>query len=130
MPDTLLNPPLPSTAPRPLWVDAFWVLAFGAIYVALFVFAISLPFRAGEAACVWPADGLAVGVLMRVGYRQWPAYCIMIMVANALGAHFAGFGISWSGLTGMNVMQPALAAWLLRRYFHLPKQIDTVQGIL
>src|SRR5882757_8006744 len=101
MPDSLLNPsvPIPEPELRNGWLDVFWVLAFGAVYVGLFPFAISLPFRAGEAACVWPADGLAVGVLMRVGYRQWPAYCIMIMVANALGAHFAGFGISWSAFT-------------------------------
>ncbi|MEP7155663.1 MAG: MASE1 domain-containing protein [Betaproteobacteria bacterium] len=134
MPDTFdsfsSTPSLHAPLSRPLWVDAFWVIVFGAVYVALFVFAISLPFRAGEAACIWPADGLAVGVLMRVGYRQWPAYCIMILLANALGAHLSGFGFSISGFTGMNVMQPAMAAWLLRCYFNLPRQVDTVHGIL
>ena len=115
---------------RPLWVDAGWGLAFGTVYVALFVFAISLPFRAGEAACVWPADGLAVGVLMRISYRQWPAYCLMILAANALGGYLSGFTFSLSGFYGMNVLQPALAAWLLRRYFDLPRQIDTARGVM
>ena len=115
---------------RPLWMDALWVLIFGALYAALFTFAISLPFRAGEAACVWPADGLAVGVLLRVGYRQWPVYCMMILLAGALGGYLSGFTFSVSGFTGMNVLQPALAAWLMRRYFNLPRQFDTVRGIL
>ena len=120
----------PSPMARPLWMDAAWVLTFGVVYAALFVFAISLPFRAGQAAGVWPADGLAVGVLMRVSYRQWPAYCLMIMVANAVAGHLSGFAFSLEGVTGMNVLQPALAAWLMRRYCNLPRQIDTVYGIL
>ncbi|MEO8101599.1 MAG: MASE1 domain-containing protein, partial [Betaproteobacteria bacterium] len=115
---------------RPLWQECGWILVFGVIYVALFVFAISLPFRAGEAACVWPADGLAVGVLMRVRYRLWPAYCMTILLANAAGGQLSGFAFSMSGFTGMNVLQPALAAWLMRRYFDLPRQIDTVRGVM
>ncbi len=98
--------------------------------MALFVFAISLPFRAGEAACIWPADGLAVGVLMRVRYRLWPAYCAMILAANAVGGHLSGFTFAMSGFTGMNVVQPLLAAWLMRRYVDLPRQFETVRGVL
>ena len=106
------------------------MLAFGAVYAVLFVFATSLPFRAGAAAGVWPADGLAVGVLMRVGYRQWPAYCVAILAANAVGGYLSGFTFAVSGFTGMNVLQPALAAWLMRRYADLPRKIDTVRGIM
>lgn len=129
-PEPSLTAKHPSAPRRPLWLDTGWVLVFGVIYVALFVFAISLPFHAGAAACVWPADGLAVGVLMRVSYRRWPAYCAMILVANGVGGYLSGFAFSVSGSTGMNVLQPALAAWLMRRYFDLPRQIDTVHGIM
>ena len=129
-PDPLLTANQPSTLSRSIWVDAWWVLIFGALYAALFTVAISLPFRAGEAASIWPADGLAVGVLMRVSYRQWPAYCVMILAAGALGGYLSGIDFAVSRFTGMNVMQPMLAAWLMRRYFHLPRQIDTVHGIL
>ncbi len=133
----IVTTPSPTTAAqaaaviaRPLWVDAMWVLVFGAVYVGLFVFAIALPFRAGEAACVWPADGLAIGVLMRVSYRQWPAYCAMILVANALGGHLSGFTYAFNGFSFMNLLQPALAAWIMRRYCNLPQKIDTVMGVL
>ena len=129
-PDPLLTAIPTPVISRPLWMDALWVLIFGALYAALFAFAISLPFRAGEAASVWPADGLAAGVLMRVGYRQWPVYCVMILLASALGGYLSGFAFSVGGFTGMNVLQPALAAWLMRRYFNLPRQFDTVRGIL
>jgi PAS domain S-box-containing protein len=120
----------PASRARPLWVDAFWILAFGAVYIALFTFAITLPFRAGVAACIWPADGLALGVLMRARYRQWPAYCLMIMFANAVAGEMNGIGFTLNGFIGMNAIQPALAAWLMRRYFHLPRNIDTVFGIV
>ncbi len=115
---------------RPLWVDVLWVLVFGVVYAALFTFATSLPFRAGNAACVWPADGLAIGVLMRVGYRQWPAYGAMILVANALGGYLSGFPFTFNIFSTMNLLQPVLAAWMMRRYFNLPQRIDTVQGVL
>jgi signal transduction histidine kinase/CheY-like chemotaxis protein len=120
----------PASATRPLWVDAVWILVFGAVYVALFKFAISLPFRAGVAACIWPADGLAVGVLMRARYRQWPAYCLMIMAANVIGGRLSGFKFTLDAFISMNAIQPALAAWLMRRYFNLPRNIDTVFGIV
>ncbi|MBL8525331.1 MAG: MASE1 domain-containing protein [Betaproteobacteria bacterium] len=120
----------PASATRPLWVDVAWVLTFGAVYVALFTFAVSLPFRAGVAACIWPADGLAVGVLMRARYRQWPAYCLMIMAANVIGGQLAGFKFTLDAFISMNAIQPALAAWLMRRYFNLPRNIDTVFGIV
>ncbi len=118
------------SATRPLWVDAVWLLVFGAMYVALFTFAISLPFRAGVAACIWPADGLALGMLMRARFQQWPAYAGMIMIANALAGELNGIPFALDGFVGMNAIQPALAAWIMRRYFNLPRNIDTVYGIV
>ena len=41
-----------------------------------------------------------------------------------------GIGFTLNGFIGMNAIQPALAAWLMRRYFHLPRNIDTVFGIV
>ncbi|MBL8521886.1 MAG: MASE1 domain-containing protein [Betaproteobacteria bacterium] len=108
----------------------FWLLVFGAVYVLLFRFAVSLPYRAGIAACVWPADGLALAVLLRVPYREWPAYCVMILVANATGGWLSGFSLRVDGFVGMNAMQPALAAWLMRRYLRLPQALDTVKGMV
>ncbi len=107
----------------------FWVLAFGAVYVLLFRFAVSLPYRAGIAACVWPADGLALAVLMRVRYREWPAYCAMILIANTAGGLLSGYSVRIDGFVGMNVAQPALAAWLMRKYFALPQMLDTLKGM-
>ncbi len=107
----------------------FWVLVFGAIYVLLFRFAVSLPYRAGIAACVWPADGLALAVLLRVRYRDWPVYCAMILVANAVGGLLSGYSVRIDGFVGMNVAQPALAAWLMRRYLNLPQAFDTLKGM-
>ena len=123
-------PALAEDPARPAWQQALWVLVFGAVYVALFHFAVSLPIRAGLAACVWPADGLALAVLLRVSYRQWPAYVCMILVANIVGGQLAGYALRLDGFVGMNAIQPAVAAWLMRRYLHLPERLDTVRGII
>ncbi len=107
-----------------------WALVFGAVYVALFRFAVTLPVRAGLAACVWPADGLALGVLLRVSYRQWPVYLVMIVLANTAGGYLSGYTLRPDGFIGMNTIQPAVAAWLMRRYLQLPAHLDTVRGII
>jgi PAS domain S-box-containing protein len=130
MPGSVPLSSTPDVSPQPWWRVALLAFAFCAVYVALFRFAVSLPIRAGLAACVWPADGLALAVLLRVSYRQWPVYLLMILLANVTGGYLSGYAIHLDGFVGMNAIQPAAAAWLMRRYLHLPARLDTVRGII
>jgi len=120
--------PLPaSTVPMRRTVA---LVGFAIVYYALAAYAASLPLHQRVPLFIWPAHGLALGTLLVVPARQWPAFLALI-VAATLGVGFTS-SVPWSAtiVTAIvNAAQPLLVAAGLRRLAGPRVQIDTVKGL-
>ncbi len=91
----------------------------GPLALALGYFALSrlgLAFLSdGQVALLWPASGLALGVLVCVPRRTWPRYALAAFLANLAAQAWArGIDTPALGLAGVNALEPLLAAWTLQ----------------
>ncbi|HEX4763247.1 MAG TPA: ATP-binding protein [Usitatibacter sp.] len=120
--------PLPATAVPMRKTIA--LVGFGIVYYALAAYAASLPLHQRVPLFIWPAHGLALGTLLVVAPRQWPAFLALI-VAATLGVGFTS-SAPWSAtiVTAIvNAAQPLLVAAGLQRLAGPRVQIDTVKGL-
>src|SRR4029079_4128851 len=87
------------------------LVGFGIVYYALAAYAASLPLHQRVPLFLGPAQGLALGALLVVAPRQWPAFLALI-VAATLGVGFTS-SAPWSAtiVTAIvNAAQPLLVA--------------------
>lgn len=112
----------PIAAPRPsrmALVDARSFALFAATAVAYFLAArVSLPFliEPQQVPGIWPAAGLALGLLLVLPTHRWPAVLAGV-VTGTVAAHLAAGtapGLT-AGFTAASFVEPLLGATLLRR---------------
>ena len=105
-------------------------VAFGVLYFVLAAYAASLPLHQRLPMFIWPAHGLALGVLLVAPVRRWPVYLGLILVAAvAVGL---GMGAPWRSIAAtavVNAAQPLFVAAGLLRLAGPRVQIDTVKGL-
>src|SRR5947209_9802792 len=65
-------------------------LAFGLIYYALAAYAATLPLQTRVPLFIWPAHGVALGVLLVAPTRRWPIYLGLVIVATVAAGLTAG----------------------------------------
>ncbi len=125
------TPPIPrvgSAAASSRQALAF--VTFGVVYYLLAAYAVSLPMQSRLPLLIWPAHGLALGMLLISPPRRWPAYLGLILVATfAVGLDL---NASWQriGATmAVNVAQPLFVAAGLLRLAGPRVQIDTIKGV-
>jgi signal transduction histidine kinase len=83
-------------------------------------------FSQGNVTLVWPPSGIALAVLLRLGFRMWPAIALGALTANLLtGAPL----VSVLGITLGNTLEAVVAAWLLRRTPGFQPAMDTLPSI-
>jgi len=83
------------------------------LYVVAGKLGLSVASVHASASAVWPPTGIAVGALLTLGYRVWPAIFAGAFVVNAttMGSVATSFGIA----TG-NTLEGLLGAYLVNRY--------------
>jgi PAS domain S-box-containing protein len=110
--------------------QAFAYVAFGLFYYLLAAYAASLPIQSRLPLFIWPAHGVALGVLLVAPKRRWPAYLGLVLLGTlAVGAQM-GFDWQRIGATMLvNVAQPLFVAAGLQRLAGPRVQIDTVKGL-
>ena len=105
-------------------------VTFGVVYYLLAAYAVSLPLQMKLPLLIWPAHGLALGVLLVAPARRWPAYLALVAVATlAVGLDL---NASWQRIAAtmaVNVAQPLFVAAGLMRLAGPRVQIDTIKGI-
>ncbi len=110
--------------------QALAYVAFGLLYFALAAYAASLPLHQRLPMFIWPAHGLALGVLLVAPVKRWPAYLALILAASiAVGL---GMGAPWRSIAAtaaVNVAQPLFVAAGLLRLAGPRVQVDTVKGL-
>jgi signal transduction histidine kinase/CheY-like chemotaxis protein/integral membrane sensor domain MASE1 len=104
--------------------------SFGLFYYLLAAYAASLPIQSGLPLFIWPAHGVALGVLLVAPKRRWPVYLGLVLLATlAVGVQM---GYDWKRIGAtmlVNVAQPVFVAAGLQRLAGPRVQIDTVKGL-
>jgi signal transduction histidine kinase/integral membrane sensor domain MASE1 len=110
--------------------QAIAYVAFGLFYYLLAAYAASLPIQSRLPLFIWPAHGVALGVLLVAPKRRWPAYLGLVVLATlAVGVQM---GFDWRRIAAtalVNCAQPIFVAAGLQRLAGHRVQIDTVKGL-
>ncbi len=115
-------------APRLRQALAF--AAFGLAYYLLAAYAVSLPFHAKLPLFLWPAHGLALGVLLRVPPRRWPSYLVLVLIASVAIGVERGYPLEQVAATAaLNCAEPFVVAVGLLRLAGPRVNIDTLKGL-
>jgi PAS domain S-box-containing protein len=105
-------------------------ITFGAVYYLLAAYAAHLPFHARLPLFVWPAHGLALGVLLVVAPRRWWGYLGIVFAASlAVGVQRADPWSSILATAALNCAQPLAVGAGLIRLAGPRVRIDTVRGV-
>ena len=120
-----------SPAPGAVARQALAFASFGTAYFLLAVYAASLPVQVRFPLYIWPADGLALGVLLVAPARRWPVYLSLAFVASLyVTLEMVGLPPDRAAAAVlMNVLEPALIAVGLQRLGGARVQIDTLKGL-
>ena len=106
------------------------VVAFGIAYYALAVFASALPVQTRFPLFVWPADGLALGVLLVASRSRWVPYLVLAFVASLAVGLQAGMPLEASAVTALvNAVEPAIIAAVMLRIAGGRVDIGTLVGL-
>src|SRR4051812_6183047 len=141
-----------STAARSLWFGPFYrrmalesagemtainqprrqaaaYIAFALIYFGLAAYAAVLPIHARIPLFIWPAHGVALGVLLVAPMRRWPVYLTLVVAATIAAGLTAGESVGAIARTALlGAAEPlVVAAGLIRLSGRI--QIDTVRGL-
>jgi PAS domain S-box-containing protein len=114
-----------SPASFPLW----WkVVLFGAVYFLCAEMGSFLSARGGTYVSFWLPAGLSVGVLLLSRTKDWPWFLLAIFPANFLFDFFHGtrLAVIFFFCLG-NMIQPLIAAWLLRRFVSKQPTLATLK---
>src|SRR2546421_8110295 len=90
--------------------------AIGILTVVYFIagkLGLKLAFLYASASPVWPPAGIAMGALLVLGYRTWPAIFLGAFLVNATTA--GNFGTSVAIAVG-NTLEALCGAWLVNRF--------------
>jgi signal transduction histidine kinase/CheY-like chemotaxis protein len=105
-------------------------VTFGVVYYLLAAYAVSLPLQSRLPLLIWPAHGLALGVLLVAPARRWPGYLALVLVATlAVGLDLHAPWQSIAATMAVNVAQPLFVAAGLQRLAGPRVQIDTIRNL-
>jgi PAS domain S-box-containing protein len=105
-------------------------VSFGLVYYLLAAYAASLPIQSRLPLFIWPAHGVALGVLLVAPMRRWPVYLGLVCLGTLAVGVQMGFDWSRIGATILvNMAQPVFVAAGLKRLAGPRVQIDTVKGL-
>src|SRR5256885_6425832 len=101
--------------PKPTIATLATTAALTCIYFAAGKLGLSLAFVNASASAVWPPTGIALAVLLVLGYRAWPAILIGAFLVNisTSGSLAASLLIAVG-----NTLEGIIGAYLVNRFAH------------
>ncbi len=103
-------------------------LLMGIAYWALASYSGTLAALAGGYSYIWPADGLALGVLLCTRVRFWPLYLLCAFVGNLVTSNAPPLQNLLYAL--FNVLEPAVVAWMVISLLGVQPRINNVKSVL
>ena len=104
-------------------------LALVAIYFVAGKLSLHLAFLHRSASPVWPPAGIALAVLLLLGYRTWPAIFLGAFLVNVTNAPSTGSILTCLGIATGNTLEAVCGAWLINRYAGGTHVFDRPQGV-
>jgi signal transduction histidine kinase/CheY-like chemotaxis protein len=104
-------------------------LALAAIYFVAGKLSLHLAFLHRSASPVWPPAGIALAVLLLLGYRKWPAIFLGAFLVNVTNAPSTGSILTCLGIATGNTLEAVCGAWLINRYAGGTHVFDRPQGV-
>jgi integral membrane sensor domain MASE1 len=104
------------------------LLVLAALYVGVAKLGLTMaPAAAPQVTVVWPATGLALAMILLLGYRACPAVFIGAFVANALTVPHVPVAL---GIAAGNTLEAVAAAWLMQALAGTDRSIDRMRDAL
>jgi len=108
--------------------------AAGAVAIVYFLAArlgLALLSESSDVAVFWPASGIAVGILVVLGRRAYPALVVGVVVGTVAANLMSDRSFLTSLFKGFcNSGEAVLAAWLLERWFGLPFNFGDLRRVV
>jgi signal transduction histidine kinase/CheY-like chemotaxis protein len=106
------------------------VLAFGVLYYLLAAFSAGLPVQTRLPLFIYPANGLALGVLLVTPKRRWLQRLAAIVLANLILGFDLGVPYGRTLASALiSALLPLVVALLLRRFAGPRVRIETTSGV-
>jgi signal transduction histidine kinase/ActR/RegA family two-component response regulator len=96
------------------------------VYVVAGKFGLMLASLHASASPVWPAAGIALGALLVLGYRAWPAIFIGAFFVNLTTAGNVATSLA---IASGNTLEALCGAWLVNRFADGTTVFDRPQGV-
>lgn len=90
---------------------------------------LQLAFLHGSASPVWPPAGIALAVLLLLGYRMWPAIFLGAFLVNITNNPTAGSIPTCLGIATGNTLEAVCGTWLINRFATGIRVFDRPQGV-
>src|SRR5438034_6769609 len=87
---------------------------------------LKLAFLHASASPVWPPAGVALGALLVLGYRTWPAIFIGAFLVNVTTAGNVATSLA---IASGNTLEAVCGAWLVNRFADGTTVFDRPQGV-
>ena len=101
---------------------------FGVAYVLLALFSVSLP--RFEPLHVWPAHGLALGVLLLVPPARWAPYLVCVLIGAIVAGTVGGLPApEFAMTTAIALLLPSITALGLSRLAGPRVQVDSIRAL-
>ncbi len=111
--------------------DIFGALLFGSCFYLLAKLSVSLPGKSGDISYIWLANGLAVGLLMRLKPNHWLPYVLAAFIAdvsNNLQLDYPWWLTISYGI--IDAGQAPISVALLQLFLPRPLRLDAVRNLL
>lgn len=105
------------------------ILTLTLIYFVAGKLSLHLAFLHRSASPVWPPAGIALAVLLLLGYRTWPAVFLGAFLVNITNPPSAGSILTCLGIASGNTLEAVCGAWLINRYAGGTRVFDRPQGV-
>jgi signal transduction histidine kinase len=102
------------------------IAALGATYFVVGKLGLQLATAHPVTSPIWPATGLAFGVLILFGLELWPGIFVAAFLLNFLSTGSAGASL---GIAAGNTLEAVGGAYLMRRFAHGPTAFDHPQSV-
>jgi signal transduction histidine kinase/CheY-like chemotaxis protein len=99
------------------------------IYIVVGRVSLELASLHRSASPVWPPAGIAVALLLLLGYRMWPAIFLGAFVVNIINPPSAGNVLTCLGIATGNLLEAVCGAWLINRFAGGTRVFDRPQGV-
>jgi PAS domain S-box-containing protein len=112
-------------------------LSIAAAYTVLGMIGQTLAIQPGNVTAVWPPSGLALGLMLTMGFRIWPGIWLGALIVNSqaildgTGTQSIGITIAIGSFIGVgSVLQPAIGTILIRRFASSISQFNSSSDLV